>query len=74
MSDMILDANILPEPLFRLVDTDKVRVRKTDGVITMSPVTEDINAIDELYGSLAGGNLTVDKFLKWTREDKELED
>jgi hypothetical protein len=73
MSDMILDASILPEPLFKLVETDRVRVHKADGIITMSPVKEDINVIDKLYGSLAGGNLTVDKFLEWTREDKELE-
>ncbi|MDR0654461.1 MAG: hypothetical protein LBG12_14315 [Synergistaceae bacterium] len=74
MNDIIINADTLPEPLFKLVDTDRVRVRKADGVITMLPVKEDINVIDKLYGSLAGGNLTVDKFLEWTREDKELED
>jgi phosphatidylserine decarboxylase len=75
MPDMILDARTLPEPLFRLVDTDKVRVRKVDDVITMSPVKEVENVIDKLYGSWMGKtNLTVDKFLEMTREDKGLED
>jgi hypothetical protein len=73
MKDIILDSSILPEPLLKLVDTDKVRVHKADGVITMLPVEEKTNYIDKLYGSLAGGDLTVDKFLEWTREDKELE-
>jgi hypothetical protein len=74
MTDMILDASTLPEPLFKLVDTAKVRVHKADGIITMLPVEENVDVIDKLYGSLAGGNLTVDKFLGWMREDKELED
>jgi hypothetical protein len=36
----------------------------------MSPVKEDINVIDKLYGSLEGGNLTVEKFQQWLREDE----
>ena len=70
MNEIIIDASTLPEPLFKLVDTDRVRVRKADGVITMSPVKEDINVIDKLYGSLEGSNLTVEKFQQWLREDE----
>jgi hypothetical protein len=74
MTDMILETSILPEPLFKLVDTDRVRVRKADGVITMSPIEKDMTHITKLRGSLSDGKLTVDKFLEWTREDSELED
>jgi hypothetical protein len=72
MTDMILDASILPEPLLKLVDTHKVRVRKADGVITMSPVEDGGDYIKSLRGCL-DGRLTVDKFLEMTREDIELE-
>jgi hypothetical protein len=74
MPDMILDASILPEPLLKLVDTDRVRVRKTDGVITMTPIEKDMAHITKLRGSLSDGKLTVDKFLEWTREDSESEE
>jgi hypothetical protein len=74
VNEIIIDADILPEPLFKMVDADRGRVRKTDGVITMSPVKEVENVIDKLYGSWKGKtSLTVDKFLEMTREDKELE-
>ena len=73
MSEIILSTSTLPEPLFGLVGADKVRVNKTDGVIIMTPMSGDIDYIDELYGSCAGSGLTVEKFLEWTREDKERE-
>ena len=72
MTEIILDSNTLPEPLLKLVNTEKVRVFKSDGVITMSPVegneSEGIELIESLYGCLDGEKLTVDKFLEMTRE------
>ena len=73
MNDIILNTSTLPEPLFALVGAEKVRVNKTGGVVTMTPIKGDFDYIDELYGSCADGGLTVDKFLEWTREDKEHE-
>ena len=72
MNDIILNTNILPEPLFEFVGADKVRVSKSDGVITMTPISGNIDYIEELYGSCEGSGLTVEKFLEWTREDKEI--
>ena len=40
MSDLILNASTLPEPLTRMIRSDKVRIHETDGVITMTPVEE----------------------------------
>ena len=40
MSDLILNVSTLPEPLPRMVRTDDVMVRETEGVITMTPVEE----------------------------------
>ncbi|MDR1578772.1 MAG: hypothetical protein LBS35_00310 [Synergistaceae bacterium] len=77
MADMILDANTLPEPLLKLVRSEKVHVREADGVITMSPIEESelegIELIERLYGCLDDGKLTVDKFLEMTREDEDID-
>ena len=40
MSDLILSACTLPEPLPQMIRSDKVRVHETDGVIIMTPVEE----------------------------------
>jgi hypothetical protein len=76
MTDMILDASILPEPLFKLVNTDKVRVREANGVITMSPVETESGEYDctaEIFGMYADGKMSVDKFLEQKRIEKALE-
>ena len=70
---MIINADILPEPLFNLVQTEKVRVHENDGIITMIPIKEEFDCTAELYGVCSDGKLTLDKFLEWRHADKELE-
>ena len=71
MNDLILNANVLPEPLLRMIRTDKVRVRETDGVITIMPVNE---ADCPLLGLLADyEDYTLDSFLTRKYAEKELE-
>lgn len=72
MSEMIISARTLPEPLFRMIRSEKVRVREMDGEIRLSPITEDENSCP-FFGMYSDGKLTVDKYLEWKREDKELE-
>jgi hypothetical protein len=73
MTEILLDTNTLPEPLSKLVRSEKVRVRESNGVITMLPVEEGIDYIKNLRGCCSDGGLTVDKFLAMMREDIELE-
>ena len=71
MADMVLQSNTLPEPLFRLIKTDKVKVRESHGEIRLIPIQEKITAIDcPLLGMFANGKLTVEKHFAWSREDK----
>ena len=71
MNDLILNTSVLPEPLLRMVRTDKVRVREADGVITMTPVEEPDCP---LLGLLADyEDYTLDAFLKRKHSEKELE-
>ena len=72
MNEMILYTRTLPEPLFQLIPTEKVKIREMNGEIRLTPVKEVASGCP-LLGMYSDGKLTIDKFLNWKREDKELE-
>jgi len=71
MTEMVLNAKTLPEPLFRLIRTDRVKVNESDGVISLTPIAETKKGCP-LRGIATDSNLTVDKFLAMTHDDKEM--
>jgi len=80
MAEMVLQVRTLPEPLFRLIHTEKVKVREHKGEIHLLPIEEpaDNHAVDRrsilpILGMYSDGKLTVDSYLKQKRADKELE-
>ena len=74
MTEMILNTKTLPEPLFRMIRTEKVRVKETDGIIQLTPVKENEDCTIGLRGILADyDEMSVDKFLERCRADKELD-
>jgi virulence-associated protein VagC len=74
MNDLILNTNTLPEPLLRLIDSDKVRIRKEGRVVTMMPLEEPFDCVAGLRGMIAGNTaISVDKFLERKHADKELD-
>ncbi|MDR1920527.1 MAG: hypothetical protein LBS31_02115 [Candidatus Adiutrix sp.] len=74
MDDIILNANTLPEPLSRLIGADRVRVRKDNGVITMTPIEGSFDCVAGLRGMLAGNKeMSLDKFLERKHADKEFD-
>ena len=74
MNDLILNTNTLPEQLLRLIDTDKVRVRKEGRLVTIMPVEETFDCVAGLRGMLAGNEaISVDKFLERKHSDKGLD-
>ncbi len=69
--EMILNAKTLPEPLYKLIRTEKVKVNEADGIINLIPITE--SAPDcPLLGLTADSGLTVDKFLAMTHDATEM--
>jgi hypothetical protein len=72
MTDIILNASTLPEPLFRFIRTEKVKVHEMNGEIHLTPISETTDDCPFL-GLYSDGKLTVDNFLKWKRDDMELE-
>ena len=75
MTEMVLHARTLPEPLFRLIRTEKVKVRELRGEIHLVPIEEqnDGRSVLPILGMYTDGKLTVDGYLKHKREDLELE-
>jgi DNA-damage-inducible protein J len=45
MSEMILQSKTLPEPLLRLISTEKVRISESDGEIRLIPVEDSATSI-----------------------------
>jgi hypothetical protein len=74
MTEMVLNTKALPEFLFKLIPTEKVRVKEIDGMVQLMPVKENIDCTVGLRGILAEyDEMSVDKFLERKRADKELE-
>ena len=72
MTEMVLDTRTLPEPLFRLIHTEKVKAREIDGEIRLTPIREtDLDC--PLLGMFADGKISVDKFIENKQVEKELE-
>jgi hypothetical protein len=72
MTEMVLDTRTLPEPLFRLIQTEKVKVREAHGEIRLTPIREtDIDC--PLLGMFADGKISIDKFIANKQAEQELE-
>jgi hypothetical protein len=74
MSEMVLKTEALPEFLFKLIPTEKVRVKEIDGMVQLVPVKENVDCTVGLRGLLAEyDEMSVDKFLERKHADKELD-
>ena len=72
MTEMILNANTLPEPLFRLIKAEKVKVRESGGEILLTPIV-DTGKGCPLRGMCADGKLSSYAFMERKQVEKELE-
>ncbi|MCL2486444.1 MAG: hypothetical protein FWE86_02450 [Oscillospiraceae bacterium] len=74
MTDTVMYRNALPELLFRLIPTEKVRVTEADGVVQLVPIKETDDCTVGLRGLFAGcPAMSVDKFLERKHADKDLD-
>jgi hypothetical protein len=72
IAETILQTNTLPQPITRLIHTEKIKVRQHNGVVHLIPFKEKTTTCP-LLGLYADGKLTVEQHLAWAKEDKELE-
>jgi hypothetical protein len=72
MNEIILETKALPEPLYRRIRSDRVRVHEENGSIVLTPVIGNEESTD-LWGLLPDGAFTTEKYLVQKRSEKELE-
>ena len=74
MTDTVVSTKSLPETLFRLIQTERVRLRETDGEILLTPLFETSDQAEGLRGLLADcEEMALDKFLARKHADKGLD-
>ena len=63
MTEMVLHTSTLPEPLIRLIHTEKVKVNEVDGIISLIPIGKPTKRPrSELRGILKGKVWMSDDF------------
>jgi hypothetical protein len=75
MTEMVLQTRTLPEPLFRLISSDRVKIREdNNGEIRLIPVNELAKTVSHcpFLGMYTDGKLTVDGYLERKRTETEL--
>ena len=65
MAEMLINTRALPEHLFRIIHTEKVKVNEANGVINLTPVLELRNTCP-LRGIAKDSSLTVEKLYAMT--------
>jgi hypothetical protein len=64
---------MLPETLFSYIQSEKIRMVKENGTITLSPVYEKYSILEETFGMFSDGKLPSEKFIREKEREKELE-
>ena len=72
MQSIVIDRQILPEPIFSCIQSEKIRMFEENGNIVLSPLKVKPNA-HELFGMLSDGKLSSEDFIRDKALEKELE-
>ena len=70
MTDMVLEAEVLPESIFRGIHAAKVKVHEEDGVFTLTPLKLERSNIDKFIGMFSDGKLSSEKFMRNKEHEK----
>ena len=73
MTEMVLDISTLPETIFSVISTKKVKFFENNGTITLTPIFEEKPHFKHLRGMFSNGKISVEDFLQEKQRDKELE-
>ena len=73
MTDMILDVQTLPKEVFSRISAAKVRIHEENGSIILTPINDEKQNFDVLFGMFSDGKISTDEYIKEKRLEKELE-
>ena len=71
MTELVLNTNTLPEPLFRLIKTEKVKVNEVNGTINLIPVLDSRKDRSAAFGYLKGKISVPESFNEPLEDFKE---
>jgi len=69
---MVIDRQILPEPIISYIHSEKIRMFEEDGNIVLSPLEDDPD-LDDIFGVLSDGKLSSADFIKEKAAEMEME-
>jgi hypothetical protein len=72
MEPLVIDRNILPEPIFSYIQSEKIRISEENGNVILSPIKNRPN-VNELFGMFSDGKLSSKDFIKQKTLEKEME-
>jgi hypothetical protein len=72
MNEIILNTSTLPEPLSRMIRSERVKAREAGGEIRLTPIT-DVKEGCPLRGLCSDGQLSSYSFMERKQVEKELE-
>jgi virulence-associated protein VagC len=70
--EMVINRQILPEPIFSYLHSEKVRLLKEDDNIILTPIKNKPN-VNELRGMFSDGKISTDDFIAQKALEKEIE-
>lgn len=72
MQSVVIDRQILPEPIFSYIHSEKIRIFEENGNIVLSPMKIKPN-VSELFGMFSDGKLSSIDFINEKALEKEME-
>ena len=72
MLEAVIDRQMLPEPIFSYINSEKIRISEENSNIILSPYDKRPN-INELFGMFNDGKLSSEDFIKQKSIEMEIE-
>ena len=72
MLETVIDRQMLPEPIFSYINSEKIRISEENSNIILSPYDKRPN-INELFGMFNDGKLSSEDFIKQKSIEMEIE-
>jgi len=72
MQSLVIDRQILPEPIISYIHTEKIRMFEEDGNIVLSPMKNKPD-VNELFGMFNDGKLSSEDFIREKIFEMEME-
>jgi hypothetical protein len=73
MESMVIDRQILPEPIFSYIHSEKIRIFEENGNIILSPIIEKYSIVEQAFGMFSDGKLSSEEFMREKEIERELE-